>query len=584
MEKIMNNIRQTRLAVLLDLHERRGWPTNSGFRLLVTKRRHRKNNGTFSLPGIPYPDTRWTAARSTGLSPPITERRDQVWEKFQHLVDILFNENGEWTNDRIQRAISLIKGGARIAAPPNFSPPNLLEHEVGVNMKIWENLEGNCIADKWAPWPSRYDLDNFQADNSAATSQRRREWRINAQRDGYRNGWDESNLADGIFAPDVLNENNIPIGPYGQLIPPGAPPRVARLEFIAALEAFRALRPEREMARAQAQIRIRRALDAVNAQIGWEMPGGDLMVMVVKKKIPLAIIRTLLDYGMHTKFMPAAFNDYERARRNLPTYQQTMQTAALVDELVLGAALPVSSFMIARWDDHYYDNYFHPGDHHANPRWGVMDFGKTGGIHFIIKQYAFGCLDPTQHMDADWGGTIKPGMERDYKYYTDLLKLIFRRHLRIVGEEGALDNRGDPIIPGMRYVPNAIIDSPAYQNIYKQYFPRLTAIAQSTIDEYAAIVERNRAAGLPVIEPLLRVRARFGHRAMGEHENAMAVEHGPPALWPRDGGRRKRKTRRKRRKRRRTRKKRRRTRKKRRGHRRKPRLVSPKRKLILISG
>lgn len=52
MEKIMNNIRQTRLAVLLDLHERRGWGPSSAFRLLVTKRKHRKNNGTFSLPNL----------------------------------------------------------------------------------------------------------------------------------------------------------------------------------------------------------------------------------------------------------------------------------------------------------------------------------------------------------------------------------------------------------------------------------------------------------------------------------------------------------------------------------------------------
>jgi len=287
------------------------------------------------------------------------------------------------------------------------------------------------------------------------------------------------------------------------------------------------------------------------------------MVMVVKKKIPLAIIRTLLDYGMHTKFMPAAFNDYWRARERMPDFRAVMQNIAQDD------ANPVSSFMIAPWHDHYYDDYFHQGDEHGNPMWGVTDFGKTGGIHFIIKQYAFGCLDTTQHVDLLGGGTIKPGMEQDYKYYTDLLKLIFRRHCRIVGEEGAVGIQGEPIIPGIRYVPNAIMDSPAYQNIYKQYFPRLTAIAQSTIDEYAAIVEKNRAImGGDDNDDSDGYVDEAAIERLQEHDNAMAVEHGPAAAWDHDGGRRKHKTIRKRRKRRRTRRKRR-KRKKRSGGRRK---------------
>ena len=95
MEKKINNTRQARLAVLLDLYAPfRHPPDNSMFHLMVTFREWRKVNGTFSkFPIVPYPDTNWSAPRSTGLSPPIINPRRQS-KQFENLVDILFNEKG----------------------------------------------------------------------------------------------------------------------------------------------------------------------------------------------------------------------------------------------------------------------------------------------------------------------------------------------------------------------------------------------------------------------------------------------------------------------------------------------------------
>lgn len=499
MEKKINNTRQARLAVLLDLYAPfRDPPNNSMFHLMVTFREWRKVNGTFSkFPIVPYPDTNWSAPRSTGLSPPIINPRRQS-KQFENLVDILFNEKGEWTDTRIQRAIKLIEKGARITINPN--PQGAWN---GANMKIWENLEGDCIAEP--------QLELGTPRNT---------WRINAQRAGYRDGWHYPGFVlnapwpPGPFMPpQQLNENGISLGPWMQLIPPGAPPRVARLEFIAAQEASRALSPHaNQNQRRQAQDRIRRASDAVKAQIGWEMPGGDLLGMVVKKKIPLEIITTLLDYGMHTKMVHRdAFNDHKRALQ-------------IANDAEVSENDAMSSFMVPRWDGvggGPYANYFHPG-------WDLDKFRNTACIHFIIKQYAQSCLS----MALPGQQIIIPGREMDYKYYTDLLKLIFRRHCRLIGEEGALDNHGNPIIPGMNYVDNYIIDSPEYQDIYKQYFPRLTTIAQTTINQYKAAIDSRPPRRFP------------------QQSDAMVTEHGPSSTWQHNGGRRKTRKRRRSRKKR----------------------------------
>ena len=507
-EKSEENAKRARLAALKNCRLLgRAW--ESEFKILVT---------TYNY-GIPF--RRVKNYYPTNLLLPVIDARRQA-NMFKELVDVLFNEKGKWDEGRIERSIKLIEGGARIAV----SPADVWEEEMlrnpttdsMRNMKIWENLEGHCIADIA---PRRWPRGIYERHEKV------RSWRKKITQKGYRDGW-QYYTGVAFQNLDQMNDDGVLIGPYGQLVPKGAPPRVARLKLKEARRRLAEWRRANSRAAADggrrdeaAQERlVRKPFNGVIQEIGWEMPGGDLMIMLLKKKIPIEIVRTLLDYGMYT-FKVACFNDHARARQDA--------------ERALIASGNIASFKIVAGDGNNglrnaaYINYFAPG-------WSINN--KLGPIHFIIKQYAQQYVN--HELDSQWlFSTIK-----DLKYYQDFLKLLFIRDFRIIGEKGATnDENNDPILPGKdEYVP-AVIDSLEYQNMYKQYFPRLTAIAQDTIGEYNAMEEqRTKAAAATKIQS--HIRGRRVRRPPPPADN-MEIEQGSSASWT-AGGRRRTKRRRKR--------------------------------------
>ena len=481
--KRKNRARQARLAAIIQYPNILG-PTPGGqFKTLLTTYSKRKQNNFFSNPHIPYPDRPpWTGRWPTDLLHPKGGKRQT--QKFEELVEILFNKKGVWDRQRIEKSKQLITEGARIGMW--WSNPYTNSYR-GYNMKIWENLKGHCIADKWQP--RKYAVSLLSGSDGGAWRRWRRVWAQSLHRDGYRCGLMlHYTEASPSGADNVIWD-----------IPPNAPPIKAYKKFLKAQAAFHAIGGDQaaladrgdmvalaeraqfadpqvstyhgaaealvaaiekrgnideghttrwlEVRRQEAREKIVDAWEAVKKQIGWDMPGGDLLVMLVKKKIPIEIITCLLDYGMTTDVRPRCFNNHENALN--------------ATENIIMRTRPVSPLMI-QGPNQQIPDYFDMG-------WSVNKWPETGTIHFIIRQYIRQC-------------TTIFGKE----YYQELLKLIFLRNFR----KGEGPNR--PM--GRDEEDEAIIDSPEYQAAYKTVFPRLTAIAQTTIKEYDEIKERVRRA------------------------------------------------------------------------------------------
>ena len=255
------------------------------------------------------------------------------------------------------------------------------------NMKIWENLEGHCIADI-APrrWPGGSDRRRENVRN----------WRKQITHKGYRDGW-RYRHNEPFENLDQMNDNGVLIGPYQQLVPKGAPPREARLKLkearrkMAEWDHTNQSATDTRRAASKEYKLVRKAFNCVIQKIGkWEMPGGDLMIMLLKKKIPIEIVRTLLDYGMYT-FNAACFNDHARARQVAATV--AARGEAEIDEI----ANEIASFYIVNKrnleDNDEYDDYFAPG-------WRIGQHPQTASMHFIIKQYAQEYVN--RELDSQW--------------------------------------------------------------------------------------------------------------------------------------------------------------------------------------
>ena len=246
----------------------------------------------------------------------------------------------------------------------------------------------------------------------------------------------------------------------------------------------------------KAQNDLRLALQNVKKHIGWEMPGGDLMLMLVKKKIPLEIIKVMLDHGLQTMPMsrrwypsvqPSAESlaedvDYAltelidgRGGRTAPPYPAN--DAPINVHEAAGEALDRSIAEVG-WGEYEGDGvcYCIETTKEDQPEalmdwgWVIMRWKQTGQIHFTIKQY----LDEARR---------KENIE-DAKYYQTLLLLIFTRHFRKIegGNSMAGFNMEDPLT----------INTDVYYDHYRTLFPRLTHLAESSITHMNNILEHKK--------------------------------------------------------------------------------------------
>jgi len=406
-----------------------------------------------------WENKRWTYPRSTNLILPFIRPREQV-DKFRELVDILFNTNVAWGGKEaaplISRAIKLIEEGARFATPGEGG--YYVE-----NMVIWENLNGHCVPDRAVHYRP----------NDATRSLEIQKWRKNIAKEGYRCGW--LYFPSLPPAPGVADNPRFPV--EGELVdaihdiqpvPVAAPAHKLRIDL---QEARRKLRAARNLdpnddANQHADLLegVKTAFQGVLDQIGWEMPGGDLLLMLLKRKIPLQIVRKFFDYGLHgVLYYKCPINNHEKARRIMLEEENIEEGAAL-------------SFSIQREDPTWaaeYRDYFSNG-------WNLTKHRKIFVIHFFIQQYAQQCFNTD--LPDNWV-VISPtkaiaGKEAEFKYYQDFLKIIFMRNFLMIGEEDAFyakefsDDEDEPVIPGFRKYSPDIIDSPEFQEEYKKYFPK----------------------------------------------------------------------------------------------------------------
>ena len=631
----------------------------------------------------------WRQGQPTGLFVPPVAPQKQA-QMFDQLVDILFNEKGKWSKDRINRAIKLIKDGARIGTrtevfdivsnhdDEHYASPSWSMR----NMMIWENAyDGHCIADPVdlkKPRTARWGKEDEAARGPEPPDEKKfrikmeeREEKVFRLRqrlllDGYRDGWRVPGGDAETNIPPVLDGEGKEIfpwrGPYCQLIPKNSPPYLAYFNFENAKEAKRQaaslwvagprceelddhymyvpeqlaqghvprridkphagcarLMREKERLKAaveEAEINLGRAKQKVEKCIGWEMPGGDLMTMLVKKKIPLEIIRVMLDYGLRTRIMTrdwdpmevgwehghgiGNYNDrkiaklvggmnWEHMRFGAAGQRAIYRNAAvncmqkarwLVETFPRAACFFISTGMNT-WPRRYVDS----DDSDEGEERSTYLRNEHGDLRLLRKkEYEKPVYLPgiEQGRHSAWSMrrwkqtgrlhfTIVQYMNKDdatpedITYYQKLLLLIFTRHFRVIDPNGERP-------PGFDMLGPEITATSDYHEYYRKYFPRLTEIALKTIKDAeeiknsfeaakaaaeAARVEKAKKEAATKVQKIARgakIRNVFERRKQERERIESARENNVMLDLPRGGRRRKTRRKKRRKKKRKTRK------------------------------
>jgi len=559
--------------------------------------------------GLKATKSAWLQGQPTGLFVPPVAPQKQA-QMFDQLVDILFNEKGKWSKDRINRAIKLIKDGARIGTRTEvFDIASNRGHEHYTvaswsmrNMMIWENAyDGHCIADLVdLRKPATYRWGKEDERERGPEPPKQKEFRIKMEEreenvfrlrqklllDGYRDGWRVPGGDAETNIPPVLDGEGKEIfpwrGPYCQLIPKNSPPYLAYFNFENAKEAKRQAEedlengprceehddhymyvPEQlaqghvprridkphagcarlmrenerlEAAVEEAEINLGRAKQKVEKCIGWEMPGGDLMTMLVKKKIPLEIIRVMLDYGLRTRIMTrdwdpmevgwdyghgiGNYNDrniaklvggmnWEHMRFGGAGQRAVYRNAAvncmkkarwMVETFPRGACFFISTGMNTWARRRYVDSE----DSDEGEERSTYQRNEHGEYRLLRKKEYEKPVYIEQGRHSAWSMrrwkqtgrlhfTITQYMNKDdttpedITYYQKLLLLIFTRHFRVV------DPRAERP-PGFDMLGPEITDTSDYHEYYGKYFPRLTGIALKAIKDAEEVKNSFEAA------------------------------------------------------------------------------------------